>query len=114
MSEHISVDQVISKLPSRFCPEQASDLASVFQFIIDDDNTFYIDIRNRQCQVVRERHKDPDITLFVSSETFIKVVSGQQDGMSAFLKGQLRAEGNLMLATRLGKLFSRERQHKKT
>jgi putative sterol carrier protein len=111
MSQQISVNQVIDKLPSRFCKEQAKDLTSIFQFIIDDQDAFYIDIRNQQCQVIRERHQDPDITLFVGGETFIRVVTGQQDGMSAFLKGQLRAEGNLMLATRLGKLFSRERQH---
>ena len=111
MNEQISIDQVIEKLPSRFCPDQAKDLTSTFQFIIDDQHAFFIDIRNQQCQVIRQRHADPDITLFVSSDTFIRVVTGQQDGMSAFLKGQLRAEGNVMLATRLGKLFRRERQY---
>jgi putative sterol carrier protein len=37
----------------------------------------------------------------------IRLIEGEQDGMSAYLKGQLRAEGDVMLATRLGKLFSR-------
>jgi putative sterol carrier protein len=37
----------------------------------------------------------------------IRIISGEQDGMGAYMKGQLRAEGNVMLATRLGKLFSR-------
>ncbi|MCP8686894.1 SCP2 sterol-binding domain-containing protein [Marinobacterium sedimentorum] len=110
MSEQISVDQVIDKLPSRFCPDQAKDLSCTFQFIIDDENAFYIAIHEQQCQVVRQRNADPDITLYVGSEAFIRVVTGEQDGMSAFLKGQLRAEGNIMLATRLGKLFSRQRQ----
>ncbi|UTW13658.1 SCP2 sterol-binding domain-containing protein [Marinobacterium rhizophilum] len=110
MNEQISVDQVIEKLPSRFCPEQAKDLSCIYQFIIDDETGFYIAIRDQQCQVVRQRHDDPDITLHVGSDAFIRVVTGEQDGMSAFLKGQLRAEGNIMLATRLGKLFSRQRQ----
>jgi len=110
MNEQLSVDQVIDKLPSRFCPDQAKDLTSTFQFIIDDESAFYIAIQNQQCQVVRQRHADPDITLYVGSEAFIRVVTGEQDGMSAFMKGQLRAEGNIMLATRLGKLFSRQRQ----
>ena len=38
---------------------------------------------------------------------FIGVVTGEIDGMSAFMKGQLRAEGDVMLATKLGKLFKK-------
>lgn len=109
-SEQPSVDRVIEKLPSRFRADQAKDVTSVYQFILDDSDAFYIDIRDQQCRVVRERHTDPDITLILDSITFIRVVTGEQDGMGAFLKGQLRAEGNVMLATRLGKLFSRDRQ----
>lgn len=109
-SEQLSVDCVIEKLPSRFRADQAQGVTCVYQFILDEHSAFYIDIRDQQCQVFRERHADPHITLILDSATFIRVVTGEQDGMSAFLKGQLRAEGNVMLATRLGKLFSRERQ----
>ncbi|MFC6672419.1 SCP2 sterol-binding domain-containing protein [Marinobacterium aestuariivivens] len=107
MSEQLSVDRVLEKLPSRFCADQARGLSSIFQFILDDEDVFYIDIREQRCVVLRERHPDPDITLLLDSTTFIRVVTGEQDGMSAFLKGQLRAEGNVMLATKLGKLFRR-------
>lgn len=110
MNEQLSVDRVIDKLSSRFRADQADGIDNVFQFVIDESELFYIEIRDQQCRVVRERHQDPDITLILAGETFIRVVTGEQDGMSAFMKGQLRAEGNVMLATRLGKLFSRKRQ----
>jgi putative sterol carrier protein len=41
----------------------------------------------------------------MDESTFIGVIQGEIDGMSAFMKGLLRAEGDVMLATKLGKLF---------
>jgi len=110
MTSEITVERVIAKLPSRFSPENAADLEAVFQFQLEDSDNFYIAIEQQQCQVTTGDHPDPSITLILDSETFIKVVTGEQDGMSAFMKGLLRAEGNVILATRLGKLFKREKQ----
>ncbi|EAR59490.1 SCP2 sterol-binding domain-containing protein [Neptuniibacter caesariensis] len=110
MSEQISVSKVIEKLPSRFMAENSADFEAVFQFTIEDDQDFYIDIKNQTCTVTTGEHIDPNITLIMEAETFIDVINGNQDGMSAFMSGKLRAEGNIILATKLGKLFSREKQ----
>ncbi len=104
----ISVQQIITKLPQRFNPDQARGLTATFQFQLSDAEPFYICIADQQCSGIAGRHEDPDITLHLDEATLIRVVSGEQDGMSAYMKGQLRAEGNVMLATRLGKLFSRK------
>ena len=106
MNDQITIDQIIRKLPSRFNSEQAGDLAATFQFNLSDADPFYIRIEDGQCTGHSGQHQDPNITLHLDEATLIRIVSGEQDGMSAFLKGQLRAEGNVMLATRLGKLFS--------
>ena len=105
MSQDISVQRIFAKLAERFNAESASGLEAVFQFALEDADSFYIDVREQQFSADWGEHKDPDITLLLSEATLAEVVSGELDGMSAFLKGQLRAEGNLMLATRLGKLF---------
>ncbi len=107
MSDTISVSQVIDKFASRFCPENAVGVTTCYQFILDDADDFYLDIADQQCQALRGEHDDPDITLITNSETFIRIVNGETDGMSAYLKGSLRAEGNIMLATKLSKLFKR-------
>lgn len=107
MTDVLTVARVIEKLPSRFQPEAAKSLEAVFQFVIEDDAPFYITIANETCNTQMGEHTDPSVTLFVNTETFIRVVTGEQDGMSAFMKGQLRAEGNVMLATKLGKLFKK-------
>lgn len=106
----ITVERVIEKLPSRFVAANAEDFSAVFQFIIEDGSDFFIQISNGNCNVEQGEHSDPNITLIMDSETVVDVVTGETDGMSAFLKGRLRAEGNVMLATKLGKLFSKEKQ----
>ena len=106
----VTVDRVVDKLPSRFVAANAEDFEAVFQFVIEDDNDFYISILNQTCSVERGEHPDPNITLIMDAETVVDVVTGETDGMSAFLKGRLRAEGNVMLATKLSKLFSKEKQ----
>ncbi|WP_027857013.1 SCP2 sterol-binding domain-containing protein [Marinobacterium jannaschii] len=110
MSTPVTVNKVIEKLPGRFIAENAADMTAIFQFLIEDDSSFYIDIADSSCAVVSGEHIDPNITLITDAATVIDVVNGDIDGMSAFLKGRLRAEGNVLLATKLGKLFSKEKR----
>lgn len=110
MSQQISVAKVIEKLPSRFIADNAKDLTITFQFVLEDEQDFYISIAEMQCTIESGEHPDPNVTLIMDSETMVDVITGQIDGMSAFMTGRLRAEGNVMLATKLSKLFSREKQ----
>ena len=41
----------------------------------------------------------------MDSETLTEIVSGELDGMAAFMGGRLQAEGDVMLGTRLSQLF---------
>ncbi|MGB0467592.1 MAG: SCP2 sterol-binding domain-containing protein [Pontibacterium sp.] len=107
---NITVNRVIEKLPTRFVAENAEDLNAVFQFMLEDDSDFFIQIQAGSCLVEKGEHPDPSISLFMDAETVIEVVTGVTDGMSAFMKGRLRAEGNVILATRLGKLFAKDKQ----
>ena len=102
-----TVDEVLAKLPEKFLPDEAVDLSIVFQFLIDDSRHFTIEIDDQQCRVCEHEHPDPDVTLIMSSETFRGVINGEIGGTAAYMTGQLRAEGNIMLATKLSKLFQR-------
>lgn len=107
MNTNITLDKIVHKLPEKFNPEQSAGLKAIYQFKIADVASFYLTIADNHCESCYGDHSDPDITLLMDESTLIRVIDGEQDGMSAFMKGQLRAEGNVMLATRLGKLFSR-------
>jgi len=98
---------IIAKLPSRFQSDKAADLDSVFQFHLTDCLSFYIEIKNQTCRIEMSEHDDPNIVLSMSEAVFIALMSGELDGMSAFMKGDLKAHGNIILATSLSKLFKK-------
>lgn len=102
----MSVAQVFEKFEQNFNADAAEGLDLVFQFDIEDDKTYHLIIKDGTCNMVEGAHDDPSVTLIMNSETLMGIVSGETDGMQAFMTGQLRAEGDMMLATKLGQLFS--------
>lgn len=102
----ITIEKIVQKLPERFNAEQAGDLTAVFQFQVSDAQPFFISIDQGTCTGSFGEHDDPNVVLHLDEQTLIGIVSGEIGGMGAFMKGTLRAEGNVMLATKLGKLFS--------
>lgn len=107
MSTDVTVDKIIEKLPQRFVAENAQDFEAVFQFILNDDDDFYLKIADNKCTAIKGEHDDPNITLIMDAEIMIQVVNGELDGVAAFMGGKLRAEGNVLLAPKLSSLFSR-------
>lgn len=101
----MSVAQVFDKLEHNFNADAAQGMDLVFQFDIEDDETYHLIIKDGTCTKAEGPHPDPSVTLIMNSETLKGIVSGETDGMQAFMAGQLRAEGDMMLATKLGELF---------
>merc|ERR1711974_329594 len=97
----MSVAQVFEKLEQNFNADAAQGLDLVFQFDIEDDKTYHLVINDGTCKLHEGAHDDPSVTLIMNSETLQGIVSGETDGMQAFMAGQLRAEGDMMLATKL-------------
>lgn len=102
----MSVQSVFEKLEKNFNADAAAGLDLVFQFDIEDDGSHHLIIKDSTCELKDGKHDDPSVTLIMNSETLQGIVSGETDGMQAFMAGQLRAEGDMMLATKLSELFN--------
>ena len=100
-----TVAEIIKNMESKFNPAAAKGLDLVFQFNIEDDSNFYAAIKDGTCTAAQGDAEDPNVTLIMDSETLNGVISGETDGMQAFMGGKLRAEGDMMLALKLGELF---------
>lgn len=100
-----TVADIIKNMEGKFNPAAAEGLDLVFQFNIEDDSNFYTVIKDGTCTVSQGEADDPNVTLIMDSETLNGVISGETDGMQAFMGGKLRAEGDMMLALKLGELF---------
>ena len=95
----------LEKLQSRFDPEAAKGMNEVFQFHFSDAGSYYLDIQHGTLGVHEGEHDDPSVSLSMSTDTLKGIMSGEINGMTAFMTGKLKATGNVMLATKLPSLF---------
>lgn len=96
---------VFSAMQQRFSSSAAGDLSAVFQYQISDAEAWNVSVDNGTCTVQPGEHAEPSVTLTMDSQTLDEVMSGETDGMQAFMTGRIQADGDIMLATRLTSLF---------
>jgi putative sterol carrier protein len=99
--------EVFDKMPEVFNANAAQGLDVVFQYEITGDGggNWSIIVKDGTCQVEEGVHESPTVTLTMSAETWLGIVNKQTNGMQAFMSGQLKATGDIMLAQRIEQLF---------
>lgn len=100
-----TVSEIIDSMQARFNAEAANGMDEVFQFDLEDANSWHLVVKNGTCKMIDGVCDDPSVTLIMDTATMQDIISGKMDGMQAFMTGKLRAEGNMMLATKLHALF---------
>ena len=100
-----TINAIIEGLTDKFNAEAANGMNEVFQFNLEDGDPYHILIKDGQCQIHAGEHEDPSVTLIMNKETLKAILTGEEEGMQAFMAGRLRAEGDMMLATQLSALF---------
>ncbi|KDE40415.1 MAG: SCP2 sterol-binding domain-containing protein [Nitrincola lacisaponensis] len=99
------LNAVFAAMEQRFNPAAAGDLQAVFQYQITDGDPWAVTVDGGSCKVEQIAHDAPTVTLTMDSQTLEEVMSGETDGMQAFMTGRIQADGDIMLATRLASLF---------
>ncbi|TBU96042.1 SCP2 sterol-binding domain-containing protein [Stutzerimonas kirkiae] len=100
-----SVDETIQGMQAKFNASAAAGLDLVFQFTITDASNYYLVVKDGTCEFREGESDDANVTLIMDSETIQGIISGETDGMQAFMGGKLRTEGDMMLALKLSELF---------
>ena len=100
-----SVAGAVQAMKAKFNPEAAAGLDLVFGFRIDDTQNFSLVVKDNTCELLEGENPDAQVTLVTDGETMEGIVSGDTDGMQAFMSGKLRTEGDMMLAMKLSELF---------
>ncbi|MBA1246752.1 SCP2 sterol-binding domain-containing protein [Pseudomonas luteola] len=101
----MSSADIIENLKSKFNPDAAAGLDLTYQFDIEDGENYHLVVKDQTCDVKAGNADEPDCTLIMNTDTLKGIVSGETDGMQAFMAGKVRAEGNMMLAMKLNELF---------
>ena len=102
-----SVKAIFAGMAGRFNPNAAAGLNAVIQYNIEgaDGGNWYVVIKDQKCTVSEGVHSSPTLTMKMSDKDWIAMVSGQLNGMTAFMTGKLKTTGDIMLAQRLTTLF---------
>ncbi len=94
-------------LPSRFHAAAAEGVTAVYQFDVSGDGggQYQLHIADRTCRVSPGVHPAPNVTLRMAGEDCMAILEGRLTGVSAYLSGRLKMEGDLGLAMRLTAFF---------
>ena len=87
--------------------EDAKTIGSKFQLNVTGSGAWFIDVTDSGPSIAAGEPGGADCTLTVSEEDFQKLYENPQaNGMSLYMGGKLKVQGNPMLAMKLQKLFS--------
>jgi putative sterol carrier protein len=100
-----NINSLLGDMQQRFNSNAAAGLDAIFQYDITDNGSWQIEIKDGSCKIAEGALGDPNVTLSMDMDTLASVLSGETDGMQAFMSGSIQATGDVMLATRLADLF---------
>lgn len=107
MSRPRTIPEVLQSLSGRLDADAADGLTAVYQFDLSGSQggQYYLTIDQGACTFEQGAHPDPHVTLSMSGEDALKILTGQLSGQMAALSGRLSVSGDLGLAMQLRGLF---------
>ena len=103
----LTIEALMSKMPGAFIPEKAAGLDAVIQFKFTgvEAGEWYAVVKDGKVEVAQGTHASPKMTLTADSADYVKIFTGELDGMQAFMQGKLKLAGDLNLAMKLTQMF---------
>jgi putative sterol carrier protein len=103
----LTIAELMSKMPKAFLPEKVPGLDAVIQFKFSgaEAGDWFATIKDDKCTLEQGTAPSPKMTLSADSADYIKIFTGEMDGMQAFMQGKLKLSGDLNLAMKLMTIF---------
>lgn len=103
----LTVAELMSRMPGAFIPEKAPGLDAIIQFKFTgaEAGDWYAVIKDNKVDVLQGLHTTPKMTLTADSSDYVKIFTGELDGMQAFMQGKIKLAGDLNLAMKLTQMF---------
>jgi len=108
LSAVTSCRELLRMMPLGFKKEAAEGLKAVYQFEITggEEFTAHLIIADNTCTYVEGPSAKPDVVVKSPADVWLAVAKGEMNGQAAFMSGKYKAEGDLSLLMKLGKIFS--------
>lgn len=102
-----TIREFMDRLTAAFVPEKAAGLDAGVQLKLTgpQGSDWTVIIKDGRCEAAEGSLPAPDLTLTVDADDFVRIFTGQLDGMQAFMQGKLKLAGDMNLAMKLMGLF---------
>jgi len=104
----LTVAQLMEKMPGAFIPEKAQGLDALihFNFTGAEPGEWNAAIKDGAVAVTQgDAPRLANMTLTADSQDYVKIFTGELDGMQAFMQGKIKLAGDLNLAMKLMQMF---------
>ncbi len=100
-------ETIFRKMPDAFKPDAAAGVDVVFQFIVKGPRggDWIVAVKDGKCDITPGTAQNPNCTLTISDENFVKLFTGAMTSMQAFLSGNLSLDGDIMKSQLIEKIF---------
>ena len=102
-----TVQETFDAMSARFRADKASGTNATIQYEISGDGggTWNAVIKDGSCAVSQGAAAAPSLTLQMSAQDWLDMLSGKQSGQMLFMSGKLKVKGDMGLAMKLGSMF---------
>jgi putative sterol carrier protein len=104
----LTVSQLMEKMPGAFLPEKAQGVNATihFKFTGTEPGEWNARIADGKVEVNQGAPTEAaTMTLTADSTDYVKLFTGELDGMQAFMQGKLKLGGDLNLAMKMMNMF---------
>jgi len=102
-----TVKETFDMMAGRFRADKAAGTHAVIQYEIGGEGggTWNAVIKDGTCKVSAGTAPSPNLTLQMSGQDWLDMLSGKASGQMLFMSGKLKLKGDMALAMKLGSLF---------
>lgn len=98
-TKSLSAKTLLERMPEVLDREAAGDTKATIQY--DLSESMYQVLDNGTLTAYEGRAESPDLIITMSDEDMVELFRGNLNGMTAFMTGRIKIEGDMMLAQRL-------------
>lgn len=99
----MTLDDIFNSMPDRLDAGAASGVDAVIQFNCSAPRT--VTIKNGECTVEAGSVDEFTVSVTMEDEDLVAMLTGELDGMTAFMTGKIQLDGDMMFAQQIGTLF---------
>jgi putative sterol carrier protein len=101
-----TLDMTFEGMKTALNPDTAVDCVVGYS-LTDSGNTYNyaVIIKDKTCTYEKREPADARVTLGMSVPDYLRLISGDLDGMQAFMQGKLKLQGDMMFAQQIQTMF---------